>query len=399
MKISYFALICSLAVSICAAGRDRKEIPSEKVGKLSLADSKPQNSDAQSEEKTDADLFHLLNDYFANTVDLTNLDDEDLSNLMKSSPETSEMAKKQVNRIHRILCKSEANTEQQLKKFLESRKQFQNRKKMFQHVLHKPCDPKSETSTPMEILKSNVLKDSEELLVSFVKQDDAESLRGLVDLFAHSDSDWKNIEQMKLKENVRKFVDNSKELSKLYNLANYLTKLESFDNEKKIYSVNYPGFNALLEAAEKRNSLVLDKLISKGIDVDQVDEQGFTALFAAAALGESELVRKLLEAGANVNQAEKKNGYTAFYMAVSLGNTAVVDLLLEAGADVNVKTNGYTALMMAAGHGNEDLVIKLLDKKADFNVKAPDGRTALMMATFRNHHNIVELLKQKGATE
>jgi ankyrin repeat protein len=64
----------------------------------------------------------------------------------------------------------------------------------------------------------------------------------------------------------------------------------------------------LIAAAEKKNSHIISWLLSKGIDVNQIDEEGNTALDILIRNKDdpySDCVQTLVHAGASLNTQEK----------------------------------------------------------------------------------------------
>ena len=188
---------------------------------------------------------------------------------------------------------------------------------------------------------------------------------------------------------------------------------------------------ALIKAADKGDSKVVEALLDSGADINARDEQNQTALHKAASGGHTPIVKLLLERGADVN-AKNLFGQTSLLaplyrgsldavralldagadvearselsgqtplLAVSNGQTKVVEALLEEGADVNAKGEAYheTALMLAAASGNTATVKALLEKGADVKASSINGRTALMMAEALDHTEVVKLLQEAGA--
>ena len=101
-------------------------------------------------------------------------------------------------------------------------------------------------------------------------------------------------------------------------------------------------------------------------------------LLKAATAGEVAKVERLLTKGADVN-ARDQDGRTALMMAALGGHTETVK-----------------ALMAAAVQGHTEIVEVLIDAGADVNAKDQDGATALMLAKSKGHTEIVEILKQAG---
>lgn len=188
---------------------------------------------------------------------------------------------------------------------------------------------------------------------------------------------------------------------------------------------------ALINAANKGDSNVVEALLDSGADINARDEQNQTALHQAASKGHTPIVKLLLERGADVN-AKNLFGQTPWLAPVYRGSldtvrallgagadidarselsgqtpllslsslrTKVVETLLEEGADANAKGKAYheTALMLAATTGNTATVKVLLNKGADIKAASTNGRTAMMMAEALGHAEIIKLLQDAGA--
>jgi ankyrin repeat protein len=89
---------------------------------------------------------------------------------------------------------------------------------------------------------------------------------------------------------------------------------------------------SLIKAATSGDIERVKVLIAAGADVDfQRVINGFTALIYAAQKGYTHIVEALLRAGANVN-AKNKNGHTALMRAAEKDNPAIIEMLLQYGA-------------------------------------------------------------------
>ncbi len=154
---------------------------------------------------------------------------------------------------------------------------------------------------------------------------------------------------------------------------------------------------ALWDAAlEGRLQAVLSAL-SKGADVNALDQEKRSALMLAAFNGHTEVVRALIEKGASVNATDSM-GRTALMFASSGPSPDTVWLLLENKADPDVQDSGegWTALMFAAGEGLAEVVQVLLEHGADRTLKDVDGDTALDFARKNGHTRVVRLLDRDG---
>ena len=84
--------------------------------------------------------------------------------------------------------------------------------------------------------------------------------------------------------------------------------------------------DALIEAAKKNDVALVKQFISKGANVNGVDEDGWTALYWAEYGGSFECSRVLLEANADVNKAHI-DGWTPLHIASYNGHPECVKVL------------------------------------------------------------------------
>jgi len=153
----------------------------------------------------------------------------------------------------------------------------------------------------------------------------------------------------------------------------------------------------LIEAVEKHNGALVQKLLKEGADPNMRGTENTTPLMLAAALGFNDIVRALLAAHATVD-TQNDSGYTALMFAVEEGNKEIVDQLLATGANPNIKTKREnTALMAAVAIGQGAIVEKLLAKGAKLEDKDDSGTTALMTAVIFGKGDMVDKLLALGA--
>ena len=128
--------------------------------------------------------------------------------------------------------------------------------------------------------------------------------------------------------------------------------------------------------------------IKAGANVNAKDnEYGNSALMLAAWKGHTEIVNALIKARAEVN-AKDKDGRTALMCAAENGRTETVNALIEAGADDLTDNEGRTALILAAEseYSNPETVNALIDAGSYVKQKDNSGKTALDYA--RNNPNL-----------
>jgi ankyrin repeat protein len=137
----------------------------------------------------------------------------------------------------------------------------------------------------------------------------------------------------------------------------------------------------LHDAAMNRNPGLLNLLLSKGSNPNEVDNRGRTPLHIAAGVGCRDCADLLIQAGADIN-ARDKNGRAPLHYAVWYGRLAVADLLLRKGAAPDAIDNKVkTPLHYAVEKIRPDLVELLLQHGADPNVRGTKkGVTPLYLA-------------------
>ena len=152
------------------------------------------------------------------------------------------------------------------------------------------------------------------------------------------------------------------------------------------------------DAAMRRDTAEVRRLLQSGADVNATQADGATALHWAAYHGDASLASVLLAAGAEV-AAANRNGSTPMWLATSRGDAAVIKALLDKGADANEELPlGRRPLMLAARSGSVDAVLALLAKGADPNAKeSARGTTALMQAADQGHADVIKVLIEHGA--
>ena len=161
------------------------------------------------------------------------------------------------------------------------------------------------------------------------------------------------------------------------------------------------GNPPLLYAAKMGHTQIVDFLIAQGAEVNAVAGRGWTPLIYAAANGHSETVAALLYKEARL-QAENGDGLSALTAAINNGHIDTVSQLLELGANVNQKSrlgipNSVRPLMRAAAKGDVAVMELLLSAGADRDARDSSGKNAFFYAVHRNQLESVQLLVRKGA--
>jgi len=186
--------------------------------------------------------------------------------------------------------------------------------------------------------------------------------------------------------------------------------------------VNKSGDNILhLLAGRPNQKEIISYFLTKGVDVNKVNNEGNTPYSIAAGARENGALELVLPNAKNINLQNAK-GESALTLAVKSGTPEAVSLLLAKGADVNVKDkdgnnlgfylvqsyrpdpkqdpfsakakllqekglnlaatqkDGSTLYHFAAAKNDLSLLKKLADFKIDVNTKNKDGITALHKA-------------------
>lgn len=167
---------------------------------------------------------------------------------------------------------------------------------------------------------------------------------------------------------------------------------------------NEDNLNAkLLNAIQNHDETTAVEMIQNGAKPDARSKRGIPALIMAASRKQTAVVEALLDKKADVNirATDKEKGIeqiTALHVAATNGHVEILQLLLDRGGNVNAQDkSGLTPLMAAAELGNTVAVILLIDKKADVNLQDYDGLTPLFLATVTGQLDVARILLENGA--
>ncbi len=155
------------------------------------------------------------------------------------------------------------------------------------------------------------------------------------------------------------------------------------------------AFEDFFEAVRLNRPADVSKMLTRGMDVNSVNEQGVPAIVVAATYKAEETLKLLLEQRKLNIDASGPGGETALTVTAWHGNQGLVNALITKGAQVN--RPGWTALHYAAAAGHKELVKFLLDQSAYIDAHSPNQTTPLMMAARERRTDIVRLLLEEGA--
>ena len=181
------------------------------------------------------------------------------------------------------------------------------------------------------------------------------------------------------------------ELERVANTHFWLHGDESLQDSEKVSADVFfgtkSGFTPLMKAAGE-GKLEQVRTLAQSSPVDSADETGWTALMVAASRCRSDVVDSLLSQGANP-KALDRNGDSALTAAATAycerfdsdetpaSRYDLIKKLVDAGAKVNsANMAGQTPLMVAAKVGNDDAIRALLDLGANVRMKDKVGMTA-----------------------
>jgi uncharacterized protein len=203
----------------------------------------------------------------------------------------------------------------------------------------------------------------------------------------------------------------------------------------------------MLRAASKNDLAAVEKMVSRGANINYRDTWGNSAIFSAAwegntkALdlfynlgakisfddanllcnsaynGKIDSVKWLLAHGENANFSFTNTGENALHYTISktseiADREEIVKVLIAAGTDVNKKTlvgkptlcfmrdaylKGETPLHRAAAYGNVTIIKMLLDAGADPSIKDANGDTPISWGSWHlRDSDVLRLLVYKG---
>jgi len=153
-------------------------------------------------------------------------------------------------------------------------------------------------------------------------------------------------------------------------------------------NTSHEGYSLIHACSACNLPELLDQLLSKGLGVDDFDENGSgrTPLMWAVQEGNIDIVKILISKGANINARNESE--TPLHLASSEGHLNIVKLLIENGVDISVRINGTSPLHNASAWNHLDTVKYLISIGLSPDESDSDGNTALSFAKMYSHNGL-----------
>ncbi|KAJ8773578.1 hypothetical protein K2173_005824 [Erythroxylum novogranatense] len=148
-------------------------------------------------------------------------------------------------------------------------------------------------------------------------------------------------------------------------------------------------------AAMRGDDLMLQQLLRRGSDPNELDNNGRTALHIAASSGSEHCIVLLLEYGADPN-ARDSEGIVPLWEALVGEYNSIAKLLVDNGATLSSGDVGQFAYT-AAEQNNLNLLKKIVEYGGDVTLPSVGGTTALHAAISEGNTKMVQFLLDQGA--
>ena len=122
------------------------------------------------------------------------------------------------------------------------------------------------------------------------------------------------------------------------------------------------GWSLLHSAAQSGNVIIIETMLSKGLDIDSRGETlGLTPLMVSIIFEKLEAAKYLLEKGADESLKSTEGKISLLSIATAVGSVAVIEMLLLHGCGIYYRDNGGDMpFIHVAVLGNTEVVKYLL---------------------------------------
>jgi len=237
------------------------------------------------------------------------------------------------------------------------------------------------------------------------KSTDVETIRYLVskgadpktiDVNFALDDQTKLQELLKLKPDLNRYTMDAEKVVADVNILKLL-----LDNGLSPSAIcNFPDECPLIFAAIKFGSIeTFDLLVSRGADIKTRCESGFaeTTLAQAVKSRRYSIVEKLVAKGMNINERDKFNR-TPIYYAIEEDDAEMNLLLIRKGANLkNRDMLGETPMLYAVKNNKYVAIQQLIKNGGNPNDKNSNNESLLQCAIDNNNYSMVKLLIENGA--
>ncbi|OGU17471.1 MAG: hypothetical protein A2X61_08835 [Ignavibacteria bacterium GWB2_35_12] len=161
--------------------------------------------------------------------------------------------------------------------------------------------------------------------------------------------------------------------------------------------VNDDGKPAIILAVELKRRRIAEIMLKTEIDCKVKDTKGTSLLMWVCKNIELDLYAFVINKGVLINDANE-DGMTPFMFAAQSGYIDAVMALIKGGAYVNAQNkDGNTALMLALKNQMESNIRVLRDNKSLLDIKNNQGETPLIIASEQGLDESVSLLLEYNA--
>ena len=197
-------------------------------------------------------------------------------------------------------------------------------------------------------------------------------------------------------------INTSHVISYANNMFDLCVKIKSltlisfiFDNLIDVNVTDYNNQNILLYYLKNNYTIsikFLKYLISKSINLDQIDKFNNNAIMLSIKNNKPLISKLLISQDINLNYVDK-DGNNALINSIFIKNIDLIKTLLQKNIDINHTNNNIDTALMTASRLEEILIVKiLLEHDANISIENKNNHTALDIAIFVNNTDLINML-------